>query len=276
MCAGALAHRIAVDRHEFVPEGVAHGARGVIDRAGEHADVGEGHVVGHHVVARPFHLLEAPYAFKVEDVGPGAVHAGGFVHAVVIHEHVVTGAGLRDAVELFGDGLVVAVHEVDLEALDAHFRIGLAGFLQVFVEHVAYSPEHQVDFLGAGIAAKLLEVDGGAEFQDVELTRPAFVEHHILDLVGCGEVDVVFIGFGVDAGLEIDAGDVPVVPPVPGHLAGLDPRDVLDAARGGEQIDQIVLRQARVALGDGQRTPRETARLFLGGIGADDGQVVGI
>ena len=74
-----------------------------------------------------------------------------------------------------------------------------------------------------------------------------------------GEVDVVFIGFVVDSRLEVHAVEVPGVPPVPGHLAGFDPRDVLHARGRGEAVYQVVVGQLDVASGDGEDAPREGA-----------------
>ena len=74
------------------------------------------------------------------------------------------------------------------------------------------------------------------------------------------EVDVVLVGLRVDPGLEVDAVDVVGVPPVPGHLAGLDPRRVGDPRGRGEQVDDRVRHQVLVLLRDAQHAPRVRAR----------------
>ena len=74
-----------------------------------------------------------------------------------------------------------------------------------------------------------------------------------------GEVDVIFIGVVVHAGLEIDAVEIPVVPPVPGHFAGLHPRKVAFCRRG-ERVYQVVVGQFRVFCGHDDHAPREARR----------------
>ena len=94
-------------------------------------------------VGRPFHLLQAVHALEVEHVGIGAVEAGRLGRAVEVHHQVMPGARGGGKVEEIVDELVVAVHEVDLEALDAHVGIMLADLLHVALEGRVSGPQDE-------------------------------------------------------------------------------------------------------------------------------------
>ena len=75
-----------------------------------------------------------------------------------------------------------------------------------------------------------------------------------------GKVNVVFIGRRVHARLEIHTRQVQVVPPVPSHLAGLDPRRVTDAARRSQPLRHVAVQDVRIAGGNHHGTPRQRPR----------------
>ena len=164
----------------------------------------------------------------VEHIGVGTVEARGLVRAVEVDEEVVTGGGFSHAVVEVDDHLVVAVHEVDLEAFHAHVGIVLADMFHVLVDGGIAHPKHDAHIALGAIVHQFLDVDFGHHLEKVSLfvDGPAFVQNDIFDAVLRGEVDVVLIGIVVDARREVDAIDVPGVPPVPSHLARLDPRDI--------------------------------------------------
>ena len=143
--------------------------------------------------------------------------------------------------------LVVAVHEVDLEALDAHRGEMLADSLHVAVHGPVAGPEDDADAFGVGVVHDLLQVDLRDHLEEVGLVLdgPALVQDRVFDALRGGEVDVVFIGLRVDTGLEVHAVEVPVVPPVPGYLAGLDPGEV-SLGGGGKAPDKVRLGQEAV------------------------------
>ena len=84
--AGALAHRLGVDRPVVAARGVTHRSLRVVHRSRRHPDKRDGDVVGDHIdtLVRPLRVLQAIHPLKIEDVGPGAVQAGRFVDAVKI------------------------------------------------------------------------------------------------------------------------------------------------------------------------------------------------
>ena len=70
---------------------------------------------------------------------------------------------------------------------------------------------------------------------------PTFVQNHIFDTLLRSEIDVILISLVVDTSLEVHTRDVPVVPPVPSHLTGTDPRNILHTAGRTQDIAQVVL-----------------------------------
>ena len=120
-------------------------------------------------------------------------------------------------------------------------------------------PEDDPDIPLTGVRHQFAEVDFGYHLHQVGLLvhGPALVEDHVFDAVPRGEVDVVFVGVVVDAGLEVHAVEVPVVPPVPCHLSGPDPRGVPDPGFGCQAVDHVVVEQLAVLPGDDHRAPRE-------------------
>ena len=90
--------------------------------------------------------------------------------------------------------------------------------------------------------------------------RPAVVDEDVLQSAAGGEVDIVFVGPGVDARLEVHAVEVQRVPPVPGHLPRTDPRRVGDLRRGPQAVDHVAEEQSGVVLRDDGYAPREGAR----------------
>ena len=261
MAARTLADGAVVDGTPVSAGGVAHSALCEINIAAHHAHEGECDVVVGHVLfcGAPLHLLHAEDALVVEQVGVGAVEAGGGVEAVIVEEEVVLGSLLADAVGHLDARLVITVEEVNLEALDAHGGVLLASLLELVIKHVEHRPKDNVDALLLSVGDELLEVQFGDDGEHVAALGvvPALVEDNIFDAVLGSEVDVILIGRHVDAGLEGYALEVPGVPPVPRHFAGLDPRRVADAVGRGEGIDKVVQGHLGVVVGDGKHTPGE-------------------
>ena len=149
--AGALAHGFGIDGGEAVLAGVLHGALGVVQRTGHHADEGDGDFVQDQVaVVVPLGLFQAVHAFEIEHVGVGAAQSGRLVSSVEVDKQVVFGGHGCHAVIEIDHLLVVAVHEIDLETFDTQVGIVLAYKFHVLVDGGIASPKHQshVTFLG--------------------------------------------------------------------------------------------------------------------------------
>ena len=170
-------------------------------------------------------------AFKVDDIGPCTVQSRGLAGAVEVDEEFVARSRFGGFVIEIGYGLVVVVHEIDLETLDAHVGIVLAHVLHVAHESVVPGPQDKPDALLVGVGHKLRQVYLRDNLHEVGffVYGPSFVENHILDAVVAGKVYVGFICIVVYAAYEIDTVEIPVVPPVPCHFAGLDPRGVIES-----------------------------------------------
>ena len=124
--------------------------------------------------------------------------------------------------------LVVPVHEIHLEPLNSHLGIHLARALHILVGGQVARPEDEPHVLAGGVLAKHGQVDLRHHLEEVRLLvdRPALVQNHIFYPVLGGEIYIIFIGVVVDAGAEVDAVEVPGIPPVPGHLSGPDPAEI--------------------------------------------------
>ena len=70
------------------------------------------------------------------------------------------------------------------------------------------------------------------------------------------------IGGVVDTCLEVYTIDIPVVPPVPGHLTRLYPRPVALVCWGGETPSEVTLCQLLILRSDDDASPREYLRVF--------------
>ena len=245
--------------------GIMHGSLGVVKRAGHHADEGDGDFIQCQVAfVVPLGLFQAIHTFIIQHIRIGAAQSCGFVGSVEVDKQVVFGGHGRHTVVEVDNLLVIAIHKVDLEAFHAHLGIMLAHMLHVLVDGGIAGPKHDAHVTFSAIVDQLLQIDLRHHLEEIGLLvhRPTFVQNHIFDAISRGEVDVIFIGIVVDASLERHAVDVPVVPPVPGHLAGLDPAEIFYAAGRGEFIDQVAVSQILVVFGDHDATPRKAALAF--------------
>ena len=183
---------------------------------------------------------------------------------MIVEQQVIGGTGPRQAFGHLYCPLVVAVHKVYLPSLDAHSGISAAGFFEMLVEHVEHRPEHDIHPFLASIVDEPLQVDVGNGVHDIAFRGvvPSLIEHHIGNMVLGGKVDVILIGTGIDACLEVYSFQVPVVPPVPCHLSGSYPVGASYLVGGGEPIDHVVHRHLRVVVSNGHHSPGVGPRAF--------------
>src|SRR6185369_5450370 len=208
--------------------------------AEEHAREGKRDVMLGLGFGAPFVPLHSADAFGAYEVGPGARHGGGFLVAVKIDEHFALGGFTADLVVVINHHLIAALHEVDLDAFDAPLFELVESGLKLVVQGLPNDPHDEADVFLFGVGGEFVHVEIGDDFHQIAEFVPAFVENDVGNAVFGGEVDVVFVGGGVNASFEIYAVDVPGVPPIPGNLAGLDPRSVLQLGRFLQQPDDLV------------------------------------
>ena len=91
---------------------------------------------------------------------------------------------------------------------------------------------------------------------------PSFVQYHIFNPVLRGKINIVLIRLVVNSRLEIHTLQVPVVPPVPRHLAGFNPTQVSHLSGLPKQITHIIHRQCRAILCHHGYTPRQRRFTF--------------
>ena len=168
----------------------------------------------------------------------------------------------------FDGCLVVAVHKIHLESLDAHIGIGLADGFQILVHHVEHSPENDIHALAFTIFYELRQLDIVYWFQNASLFRvvPSFIEDDVFQTMIMSKIYIIFVSFEVDARLEIHPFQIPVVPPVPSHLSRFDPGSISNLVGCSQGIHQVVGRHLGIVLGDGKDAPRIIA---LAGAGSD-------
>ena len=164
-------------------------------------------------------------SFVVYDIGPSAVQSGRFVSPVEINQKPIAGSHFRSPGVEVHDNLVISVHIIDLEALDSHIRIVPADILHIPVKCPITGPQDDADPFLLPVLDKSGHVYFGNYLKQISflLYGPAMVENYIFNVVGCCEINVVFVGFSVYSCLEVNPIDIPAVPPVPRHFPWFDP-----------------------------------------------------
>src|SRR5215472_7143661 len=119
MAAGAEGHWLMVDWRKCLASGVAHCARRVIHGTQEHAREWQCHVVlgfGFPAPLAPFH---SPHTFSVDEIWPGAHHSRGLLVTVEIDNEMAFRSFSQHAPKVLEHDLITALHEVNLDSLDA-------------------------------------------------------------------------------------------------------------------------------------------------------------
>ena len=160
--------------------------------------------------------------------------------------------------------LVVAIHKIHFKSFDSHLAVVLAHMLHVSVDGIISCPKHKPDVAFVGVCYKFFKIYFRHHLEQISLLvhSPSFVQNHIFYTVFRCEIYVIFIGVVVDASLEVDTPNVPVVPPVPGHLSWLDPAHILNSRRRRELVNHVVVHQLGVVFRNHHRSPREIAFSF--------------
>ena len=270
MASGTHRNWFGVDSLPVVSGSVSHRSRCEIHLSCHHSDVWEGDIIEWHIILgfRPAALFHTENTLVVEDVRIGAVQTYRFVDAVQVEDEMMLGCAGSQAFHHFDGGLVVAVHEIHLESLDAHISIGLADGFQVLVHHVEYCPKHDIHALALTIFYELRQLDIVYWFQNASLFRvvPSFIKDDVFQAVIMSKIYVIFVSIEVDACLEIHTFQIPVVPPVPGHLARFDPGSIAYFVGSSQGVHQIAGWHLGIVLCDGEDAPRIIA---FAGAGCD-------
>ena len=185
-------------------------------------------------------LLQAAHTLVGEQVGIAILQSGGLKGTVEVDHQVVLGTLSGGALVEVHHPLVAVVHEVYLQSLHAHLGVVL-NHLGMLLYGKPRHPEPHADTFLPSVVDKLLHVDDIDILERVaHILTPALVEQDILYAILRSEVDEVFVRLVVDTRLEVDVPHRPTVPPVPAHLAGLDPRCVVYLARSREATSHLV------------------------------------
>ena len=198
------------------------------------------------------------HAFEIDDVGIGPLDSRRLEYAVQVEQQPVPCGRTGGIVDKPDHLLVVPVHEIDLESLDAHFGIELAKLLHLPGEREVAEPEDQPDAPLFAVLHQRRQIESGSRLQRrMVVAAPTVVQNEVAQTVAGCEIDVIFIGRLVDPRREIHAGKSPVVPPLPRGLAGFDPRNIVEPAGRSELPDQIVVREPGILPHDTERPPRQ-------------------
>ena len=260
MASGTHRNRFGVDCLPVVAGSVSHRSRCEIHLSCHHSDVWEGDIVERHIILsfRPAAFFHTEDTLVVEDVRIGAVQAVWLVDAVQVEDEMMLGGAGSQAFHHFDGCLVVAVHEIHLESLDAHISIGLADRFQILVHYVEDCPEHDIHALALTIFYELRQLDIVYWFQNASLFRvvPSFIKDDVFQTVIMSKIYVIFVSIEVDACLEIHTFQIPVVPPVPSHLARFDPGSIAYLVGSSQGVHQIAGWHLGIVLCDGEDAPR--------------------
>ena len=213
----------------------------------------------------PLVVLVAKHAFAGNQVGPGALRAGGLVGAVKIHQQMVRCGVLHGALVEVDHLLIVGVHEVDLDAGDAPLLVQRESHVLLRGGVIPAEPEEHLHVAVFGVADDGGHVDIGGGPGDVGVgihgvAIPGPIHDHVLPAHVGGKLGEVLHGGGVHAHFEVGVGSVIAAPPaVPGGTAGLDPGSVFEGAGFAEVEDQIGFDEVAGAVADHERPPGRVA-----------------
>ena len=159
-----------------------------------------------------------------------------------VEDHVILGAKLRRLISKAHHLLIVPIQEIHFKALHTHVGIVLHHLLHIPGEGPVARPENDVHVLLLAIIHQFLQVDLRDHLQHIIHYGPTSIEDHVADAMLRREVDVIFIGIVVDTRTEIDTAQITGIPPLPGHLARLDPVDLLHPGGSRQPINHVAIR----------------------------------
>ena len=96
-------------------------------------------------------------------------------------------------------GLIVALHEINLDPFDAPLLELIQGRFELIVERLPNHPQNYTDVFLLAIRNQLFDVHIRRNLEQVAELVPAFVEDDVLDAVFRREIDVVLVSLRIDA-----------------------------------------------------------------------------
>ena len=176
-----------------------------------------------------------------------------------VHQHVALRRLPTDARKIVDHDLIAALHEVHLDALHSPLLKLIECRNQLIIQRLPRRPQNEADVLLLRVIDQLLHVQVRSHFQQIPQLVPAVIQDDVRNPVFRREVNVVLIGFRVDARLKIHSIDVPIIPPIPGHFPRLDPRSVLNFRRPLQQIHDIVGQQISIVISNAKHSPGKSS-----------------
>lgn len=200
------------------------------------------------------------HAFEIDDVGIRPLNSRRLEYAVQVEQQFIPCGRTGGIVNEPNHLLIVPVHEIDFESLDAHFGIVFAKLFHMFGKGKVTEPEDQSDTPFFPVLHQCRQVESGGGLQRrMVISAPTVIQNEVAQPVAGCEIDVMLIGGLVDSRREVHTGKSPVVPPLPRGLAGFDPRNIVEPAGRSEFPYQIVIGQPGILPHDTERPPRQPA-----------------
>ena len=260
LAARAQGHGLAEDGRKGQLRGIAHRARSVVHGAQKHSREGKGHVVFRFGIGAPLTPFHPADTFRANQIGPCAGHTRGLLCAVEIHQHLAFCGFAADFVIVIDQELIVALHEINLDAFDTPLFVLIESGDKLIVQRFPNQPQDNSNIFLLPVSGQLRDVQIGNHFQCIAQLVPALIENNVGNPVLGREVNVILVSLCIDTGFEVNPVDVVCVPPIPGDLAGLDPGGVLQLRRLLQQIDDLVGEQVAIFLGNTDDAPWKRAR----------------
>ena len=152
--------------------------------------------------------------------------------------------------------LVITIKEIHLESLDAPSGVMLHRLVHILHHITPRAPQDDVHMMLLAIVDQRFQIDLFVDGKQIVGIAPSLVDDNIGDAVGLREIDEIFVGRGVHARAETHPRDICVIPPVPGHQSGLNPRRIFYLTGLRQALRHVVVQQLRIVLGDEHHSPR--------------------
>src|SRR5215467_7304000 len=170
-----------------------------------------------------FHSLDA---FGADQVWPGPGHNRWPDPSMKIDQQLSISRLAAQSVVEIDHELIVPLHEIDLDAFDSPLLELIERRLELVIQRLPHAPENDPDILLLAISDQFLDIHSRHYLEQVAQLVPSLVQYYVLNPVFRSEIDIVLVGLGIDACLEIDAVDIVGIPPVPCDLPRFDPGDI--------------------------------------------------
>ena len=158
MASRSHAHGLGEDRPEILLCPVYHGPRGIVHRAGHHADKRDGNIVVRGIAVRPFRLFQPFHPFACDHVGKSPSKACRFVCPVKIDQHFPVGSFFCYPPVIIDHPLVITLHEINFYPIHTPLLKLIKCLIPLIFEGFPHHPEDNTDIFLFAISYDLFHV----------------------------------------------------------------------------------------------------------------------